>query len=72
VAKLLGFRRLINWIENIQPLSASKMPGLMLKSLGKLGTKLEPGKVRVFAMVDWWTQVLLRPIHKELMNVISK
>lgn len=33
-------------------------------SLGRLATKDEPaGKVRVFAMVDAWTQWVLRPIH---------
>jgi len=28
-------------------------PGLAEYPIGKLGTKQEPGKVRVFAMVDW-------------------
>jgi hypothetical protein len=32
--------------------------------LGKLGVKEEPGKKRVFAMVDWWTQTLLYPLHR--------
>jgi hypothetical protein len=32
-------------------------------ALGKIGTKKEPGKVRVFAMVDFWTQCLLTPLH---------
>lgn len=40
--------------------------------LGKLGIKEEPGKVRVFAMVDWWTQMLLRPVHKCLFGILSK
>jgi len=39
--------------------------------LGKLGTKDEPGKVRVFAMVDWWSQMLLRPLHKKLFEVLE-
>jgi hypothetical protein len=34
--------------------------------LGKLGVKEEPGKKRVFAMVDWWTQTLLYPLHKAI------
>lgn len=34
--------------------------------LGKLGVKEEPGKKRVFAMVDWWTQTLLFPLHKAI------
>nr|UJQ92446.1 MAG: putative RNA-dependent RNA polymerase [Mitoviridae sp.] len=37
---------------------------------GRLSTKEEPaGKVRVFAMVDYWTQVALYPLHSYLMNV---
>jgi hypothetical protein len=39
--------------------------------LGRLGAKEEPGKVRVFAMVDWWTQMLLRPIHMMLFGLLK-
>lgn len=28
--------------------------------------------MRVFAMVDWWTQTLLRPIHLALFRILSK
>lgn len=39
--------------------------------LGKLGTKIEPaGKVRVFAMVDAWTQWLLWPLHKAIQEIL--
>jgi len=39
--------------------------------LGKLGFKDEPaGKVRVFAMVDIWTQWLLFPLHKLIQNIL--
>jgi hypothetical protein len=38
---------------------------------GKLGLKDEPaGKVRVFAMVDPWTQWLLFPLHRLLQGVL--
>lgn len=41
--------------------------------LGKLGTKAEPlGKVRVFAISDFWTQTLLRPLHNFLMGELRK
>ncbi|WAK72409.1 MAG: RNA-dependent RNA polymerase [Bremia lactucae associated mitovirus 1] len=41
--------------------------------LGKLSLKQEPaGKVRVFAIVDAWTQSLLAPLHKELFTILSK
>jgi len=31
----------------------AQFPGLDEYPIGKLGMKQEPGKVRVFAMVDW-------------------
>jgi len=42
-------------------------------ALGKLGLKVEPaGKVRVFAMVDPWTQWLLRPLHMKVFSILRK
>jgi hypothetical protein len=35
-------------------------------ALGKLGFKEEPGKIRVFAMVDVLTQAIMLPLHKAL------
>lgn len=35
-------------------------------ALGKLGFKEEPGKIRVFAMVDILTQAVMLPLHKAL------
>jgi hypothetical protein len=41
--------------------------------LGRLATKAEPGKIRVFAMVDSLTQWVLRPLHLYLFKqVLSK
>lgn len=41
--------------------------------LGKLGFKLEPaGKVRVFAMVDPWTQWLLNPLHQWIFSILKR
>jgi len=41
--------------------------------LGKLGLKDEPaGKVRVFAMVDCWTQWLLFPLHTVLQQALRR
>lgn len=38
---------------------------------GKLAFKLEPaGKVRVFAIIDIWTQSLLAPLHKDLFSML--
>lgn len=39
---------------------------------GRLSTKQEPaGKVRVFAMVDYWTQCALAPLHDYLMGILK-
>lgn len=42
-------------------------------SLGRLGLKIEPaGKIRVFAMVDAWTQWLMYPLHDWLFKILFK
>lgn len=44
-----------------------------LPSLGKLGIKEEAaGKVRVFAMVDAWTQWLLDPVHQMYFTILRR
>jgi hypothetical protein len=41
--------------------------------VGKLGFKDEAaGKVRVFAMVDIWTQWALKPIHNFVMSILRR
>jgi len=41
--------------------------------IGKIGLKQEPqGKVRIFAMVDPWTQMILAPIHKWIFRFLSR
>jgi hypothetical protein len=41
-------------------------------AIGKLGLKNEAaGKVRVFAMVDAWTQWVLNPLHLELFRILD-
>jgi len=38
---------------------------------GRLSVKVEPaGKHRVFALVDFWTQATLRPLHDYLMGIL--
>lgn len=40
--------------------------------LGKLSLRYESaGKVRVFAIVDYWTQSLLRPMHNALFRILK-
>ena len=62
-------------IYNYNYLLKNKLPvldklGREIKfKLGKLSTKIEPaGKVRVFAMVDIWTQSILAPIHEAIFD----
>jgi len=39
--------------------------------LGRLALKYEAaGKVRIFAIVDYWTQAILKPIHDALFNLL--
>jgi len=46
---------------------------LPVMPIGKLGFKSEAaGKVRVFAMVDCWTQWLLWPVHQFLFDTLRK
>lgn len=48
------------------------MPGDLSPALGKLSLKEEPaGKVRVFAMVDAFTQWALYPLHQVIMSLIK-
>jgi len=40
---------------------------------GKLGLKQEAaGKMRVFAMVDPWTQWVMRPFHKGIFSILNR
>lgn len=39
--------------------------------LGKLSRKVEPaGKIRIFAMVDPWTQWIFRPLHLKIFSLL--
>jgi hypothetical protein len=41
--------------------------------IGQLSFKKEAaGKLRVFAMVDIWTQSLLRPLHDSLFSILAR
>jgi hypothetical protein len=42
-------------------------------SNGRLSVKIEPaGKARVFAMVDYWTQVALKPLHEWIFSLLKE
>lgn len=40
-------------------------------SLGRVAFKKEPGKVRVFAMLDFWSQSGLRGMHEYLLKILG-
>jgi len=63
-----GYWNYLTRIEDLA-LSCSDMePG----HLGRLGFKQEAaGKVRVFAMVDCWTQWLLKPVHLAIFDLLE-
>lgn len=47
--------------------------GRVTGELGKLGYKLEPaGKIRVFAMVDYLTQCIMKPVHDLLFGILRR
>jgi hypothetical protein len=57
----------------LKPLVAASWMGPKTLFLGQLQFKEEAaGKVRVFAMVDSWTQSLLAPLHRELSNILRQ
>jgi len=39
--------------------------------IGSLSLKYEPGKVRIFAMIDFWSQMALKPLHDFLLKVLK-
>jgi len=42
-----------------------------LGALGRVAFKREPGKVRVFAMLDYWSQSALRGVHEFLLKTLG-
>jgi hypothetical protein len=61
--------RIQTWMRKEWMIWVGKKP-LML---GKLSKKFEAaGKVRIFAITDWWTQNLLKPLHDWLNNGLSE
>jgi len=61
--------------QRLDELRKRDLPFRLSKSwppyLGKLGLKEEPaGKVRVFAMVDPWTQWVFYPLHRAIQLVL--
>jgi hypothetical protein len=75
LAKLTGQRSLAMTLQDVIRMFPKAYPSgssLVPSHLGKLGVKEEPGKVRVFAMVDYWTQMILRPIHLMIQDILKR
>jgi hypothetical protein len=63
----LSFGRIVEVESDLASKSAKPLP----VHSGRLSTKLEPaGKVRVFAITDYWTQCVLKPLHDFLFEVL--
>jgi hypothetical protein len=81
LSKTLGLSHLIPRVEALSLVTSiwvSKYPYLTrllpahFASLGKLGVKDEAaGKKRVFAISDYWTQAVCKPLHDYLMKVLK-
>lgn len=69
--KMTGNSHWLVFIRNASVTRYNMGDGPPLEWLGKLGVKEEPGKIRVFAMVDCFTQCLLRPIHDLLFRCLA-
>lgn len=53
--------------------NAGNLLSQRIASLGRLSLKFEPaGKVRVFALMDYWTQQAFRPLHNWLYRILRK
>jgi hypothetical protein len=67
--------RFLNWLEDFSKVAPTLVSEDVLStrdSLGKLGLKDEPaGKIRVFAMVDCFTQWAMKPLHDYLFEILK-
>lgn len=79
-AQMAGLSKFVGWLRMSYALSVTtltSMPvaksSMELPRLGQLSFKVEAaGKLRVFAIVDYWTQWLLAGLHESLMSNLAK
>lgn len=67
----LRLKSQITNIFDIGKMILAEFPHIESLPLGKLATKDEPNKVRVFAIVDPVTQWLCQPLHRHLFSVLK-
>lgn len=71
--KTKAFRREVKAGTRSNPLGkGAPVPPGPGEDLGKLGIREEPGKMRLFAMVDIFTQWVLSPLHLALFAVLRR
>lgn len=59
-------------LYSLSKLSLSELKTDFPNKIGQLAFKEEPaGKLRIFAMVDYWTQIVLKPLHKNIFNFLK-
>lgn len=75
---LLGlFFRTLTWLSQFPEWTLLELGGRFPRdpegvALGKLALKKEAaGKVRTFAIVDWWTQCALKPLHDWIFSILK-
>jgi len=62
-----------NYVKRIEALALTAEGTFKPGPVGRLGLKQEAaGKVRVFAMVDCWTQWLLKPLHLGIFHLLDR
>lgn len=71
-----GTTHLLVWQVTIVLLALPVLPILCIRGfrpkLGKLSELFEgAGKVRVVAVVDWWTQTVLKPLHDAIFSILK-
>lgn len=72
-AVLINAKSVLNLFQSALKVPILEQDRPLLARIGKLGmVKEAAGKVRVFAMVDAWTQWLLYPIHKDIFSLLKR
>jgi hypothetical protein len=73
VKSILDRRREIESGKRENPFGkGAAVPKGPIGSLGRLGVREEPGKMRLFAMVDIFTQWVLSPLHLALFDILKR
>lgn len=67
--RLQGASSIAEDLEQVQQVTTVQKPTFH----SKLSAKQEPGgKVRIFAIVDYYSQIALKPLHNEVARLLSK